>query len=78
MKIPAVIMLSVLILLLLWLISGYIALEDLTFGGNQIRSQTFEAFMPLIAVALIYLVMVMGLSALVSLLERRLSKSDRG
>ncbi|MBQ7002776.1 MAG: ABC transporter substrate-binding protein/permease [Oscillospiraceae bacterium] len=59
-------------------ISGYIALEDLTFGGNQIRSQTFEAFMPLIAVALIYLVMVMGLSALVSLLERRLSKSDRG
>ncbi len=59
-------------------ISGYIALEDLTFGGNQIRSQTFEAFLPLIAVALIYLIMVMCLSSLVSLLERRLSKSDRG
>ncbi len=58
-------------------ISGYIALEDLTFGGNQIRSQTFEAFLPLIAVALIYLVMVLCLSSLVSLLERRLSKSDR-
>ena len=40
-------------------VSGYIALQDLTKGGDIIRSRTYDAFMPLIAVALIYLVMVM-------------------
>ena len=43
-------------------VSGYIALNDLTKGGDTIRSQTYEAFLPLIAVALIYLLMVVGLS----------------
>ena len=38
-------------------VSGYIALQDLTKGGDIIRSRTYDAFMPLIAVALIYLVM---------------------
>lgn len=59
-------------------VAGYIALVDLTKGGDIIRSQTYEAFLPLIAVAIIYLVMVMFLSAMVSKLERRLTKSDRG
>ncbi len=59
-------------------VAGYIALTDLTKGGDIIRSATYEAFLPLIAVALIYLIMVMILSGLVSKLERRLSKSDRG
>lgn len=59
-------------------VAGYIALTDLTKGGDIIRSQTYEAFLPLIAVAVIYLVMVMILSSLVSKLERRLAKSDRG
>lgn len=59
-------------------VAGYIALVDLTKGGDIIRSQTYEAFLPLIAVAIIYLVMVMFLSAMVSKLERRLAKSDRG
>ncbi len=59
-------------------VSGYIALNDLTKGGDIIRSDTYEAFLPLIAVAVIYLVMVMILSALVTRLERRLAKSDRG
>lgn len=54
-------------------VSGYIAINDLTKGGDTIRSQTYEAFLPLIAVALIYLVMVVGLTALVNRLERRLS-----
>lgn len=58
-------------------VSGYIAINDLTKGGDTIRSQTYEAFLPLIAVALIYLVMVMGLSALVNRLERRLSNDKR-
>ena len=57
-------------------VSGYIALQDLTKGGDIIRSRTFDAFMPLMAVALIYLIMVMIFTKLVSLLERRLRNSD--
>ncbi|MBQ1351417.1 MAG: amino acid ABC transporter permease, partial [Oscillospiraceae bacterium] len=57
-------------------ICGYIALQDLTKGGDIIRGRTFDAFMPLIAVALIYLIMVMILSKLVTTLERRLRSSD--
>jgi ABC-type amino acid transport system permease subunit len=58
-------------------ICGYIGLMDLTRGGDIIRSVTYEAFMPLIAVALIYLCMVMILTALVKKLERRLRSSER-
>ena len=57
-------------------VSGYIALQDLTKGGDIIRSRTYDAFMPLIAVALIYLAMVMIFTKLVSLLERRLRNCD--
>lgn len=57
-------------------ISGYIALQDLTKGGDIIRSRTYDAFMPLIAVALIYLVMVIIFTKLVEALERRLRNSD--
>ena len=57
-------------------VSGYIALQDLTKGGDIIRSRTYDAFMPLIAVALIYLAMVMIFTKLVSLLERRWRNSD--
>ena len=46
-------------------ICGYIGLMDLTRGGDIIRSRTYNAFMPLLAVALIYLILVMILSALV-------------
>ena len=57
-------------------VAGYIALQDLTKGGDIIRSRTYDAFMPLMAVAIIYLVMVMIFSKLVSMLERRLRNSD--
>ncbi len=58
-------------------VSGYIAIQDLTKGGDTIRSQTYEPLLPLIAVALIYLVMVVVLTHLVTKLERRLSKNDK-
>ncbi len=58
-------------------VAGYIALEDLTKGGDIIRSRTYSAFMPLIAVALIYLILVLILTKLVSILERRLSRGVR-
>lgn len=57
-------------------VAGYIALQDLTKGGDIIRSQTYDAFMPLIAVALIYLAIVMLLSYLLRRLERRLKTNE--
>jgi polar amino acid transport system permease protein/polar amino acid transport system substrate-binding protein len=55
---------------------GYIAVSDLTKGAYIIVGRTFEAFMPLIAAALIYLTLVMFLSWLFGKLERRLRASD--
>ena len=55
---------------------GYIAGQDLTRAATQIQSQTYQALFPMVSVALIYLVMVMGLTKLVSLLERRLRNSE--
>ena len=58
-------------------VCGYIALQDLTKGGDIIRSQTYNAYVPLFTVALIYLVMVMIFTQLVKILERRLRSSER-
>ncbi len=58
-------------------ISGYIGIMDLTRGGDIIRSTTYEAFFPLIGVALIYLVIVMVLTAGVRKLEERLRTNER-
>lgn len=58
-------------------VAGYVGIVDLTKAGDLIRGRTFSAFMPLIAVALIYLIMVVILTALVGVLERRLRKNER-
>lgn len=58
-------------------ICGYIGLMDLTRGGDVIRSITYDAFLPLTAVALIYLALVLALTAYVSKLEKRLKKNER-
>ena len=58
-------------------IAGYIGLQELTKGGDIIRSITYEPMLPLLAVALVYLIIVLLLSALVSRLERRLKKNER-
>lgn len=55
---------------------GYIGLQDLTMGGDIIRSRTYDAFVPLLTVAVIYLLFVMLLSAGLKRLERRLRRSD--
>ena len=57
-------------------ISGYVGIRDLTKAGDLIRGRTFSAFMPLIAVALIYLAVVIIFTKLVKRLERRLRNSD--
>lgn len=58
-------------------VAGYVGIVDLTKAGDIIRGRTFSAFMPLIAVALIYLVVVIVLTKLVKLLERRLRQNER-
>lgn len=58
-------------------VAGYVALEDLTKAADIIRGRTFSAFMPLFAIALIYLAVVMILTWLVKKLERRLKNSER-
>lgn len=57
-------------------VSGYVAVKDLNKGGDIIRSVTYSPFMPLIAVALIYLAVVLFFTRLVGLLERRLRSGD--
>jgi len=57
-------------------IAGYVGIVDLTKAGDLIRGRTFSAFMPLIAVAIIYLAIVMLFTWLVGKLERRLRNSD--
>ena len=58
-------------------IAGYIGLVDLTKAGDIIRSGTYEAYIPLITVALIYLVIVIVLTTGINYMERRLRKNER-
>ncbi len=58
-------------------IAGYVGITDLTKAGDLIRGRTYEAFLPLIAVAIIYLVMVMIFSSIVGVVERRLRRNER-
>lgn len=58
-------------------IAGYVGVTDLTRGANIIRGITYQSFWPLMAIAAIYLVMVMFFTWLVDVLERRLRKSER-
>ncbi len=58
-------------------VAFYIGVADLTRAGIKIRSITYSNFMPLVAVALVYLVLVLILTKLVGILERRLRKSER-
>lgn len=58
-------------------VAGYVAVVDLTRAGNLIRNNTYDAFNPLIAIALVYLILVIILTAVLGRLEKRLNKSDR-
>ena len=55
-------------------VAGYITIVDLTRGGNLIRNNTHDAINPLLLVALIYLTLVVVLTSLLGLLERKLAK----
>lgn len=58
-------------------VAGYVAVVDLTRAGNLIRNNTYDSFNPLIAIAIVYLVLVAALTALLRTLEKRWSTSDR-
>ncbi len=58
-------------------VAGYVAVLDLTRGGNLIRNNTFDAINPLLVVALTYLVIVLGLTKLLSIIERKLASNDK-
>ncbi len=57
-------------------IAGYIALEDLTKGGDIIRSRTYDPLFPLLAIALIYFIIVSIMTKVLARVERRLRQSD--
>lgn len=58
-------------------VAGYVAVNDLTKAGSSISASTYSYYMPLLTVALIYLVIVMLLTKLMGILERRMRKNER-
>jgi len=58
-------------------VAGYIGVEELTRGAFSIGGSTYDYTLPLLAIAIIYLTLVVVLSRLVALLERRLRRSER-
>ena len=58
-------------------IVGYIAVQDLTKMGDIVRSRTYEAFFPLIAVTVIYFVLEGLLGFLVSKIQIRMNPKKR-
>ena len=54
-------------------IVGYVAIVDLTRAADLVRASTYQAFMPLIIVAIIYFVITKTTSLLLNLLERKLN-----
>ena len=57
-------------------VAGYVAIVDITRAATNIRNKTFDAVNPIILLAIIYLVMVVIMTKLLAILERRLRKSD--
>ncbi len=57
-------------------VAGYVAVVDLTRAATNIRNKTFDAVNPIILLALMYLIMVIFMTKLLSALERRLRRSD--
>ena len=56
---------------------GYLGVVDLTKAAERVITRTADVYFPYISIAIIYLVMVLGLSALFKKLEKRLAKSDK-
>lgn len=58
-------------------VAGYVAVVELTKAGNQIKNTTYDQINPILLVALVYLIVVMAMTKLLGVLERRLRSSER-
>lgn len=58
-------------------VASFIAVVDLQRSCDKIRNETYNAWIPLLTCALIYLCLTLGLTKLFSILEKRMAKSDR-
>ena len=58
-------------------VAGYVTVRDLTMGGDIIRSVTYSPFLPLLAVAAVYLAMVLFFTWLVGKLEKKLRSTEK-
>ena len=58
-------------------IVGYIAVQDLTKMGDIVRSRTYEAFFPLISVAVIYFILAALLNTITNIIHARITPSKR-
>lgn len=58
-------------------VASFIAVMDMTKAGDMIRSATYNAWIPLLSCAVIYLILTVGLTKLFGIFEKRLAKSDR-
>ena len=59
-------------------VASFIAVMDLTKAGDMIRNATYNAWIPLLSCALIYLCLTLGLTKLFAIFERRMARSERG
>ena len=57
-------------------IVGYVGLVDIQKAGDFIKANTYEAFMPLIATAIIYFVMIKILTVLLGRYEKHIRRSE--
>ena len=58
-------------------VASFIAVMDMTKAGDMIRNATYNAWIPLLTCAIIYLILTVGLTKLFGILEKRLAKGDR-
>ena len=58
-------------------VAGYVAVQDLTKAANQIKNTTYDQINPILLVALVYLLIVILLTKLLSIMESRLARSGR-
>jgi len=58
-------------------VASFIAVMDLTKAGDMIRNSTYNAWIPLLTCAVIYLILTVGLTEIFGIVEKRLARSDR-
>ena len=58
-------------------VASFIAVMDMTKAGDMIRNATYNAWIPLLTCAIIYLILTLGLTKVFAVFEKRMARSDR-